>query len=256
MDYRRRGRNRFKSCKPVQELTEHAKTLFREFGDSVVTSLVLVGVGEFAQIAFEYFSYDSAFTVEAFAVDKEFIPKSAELFGIPVVDIAEIAEKFPPKSHQIFVAIPATNLNHDRSRMVERVKKLGYTCASYVSSRAFVWRNATIGENCFIFEHNVIQPWVEIGDSVILWSGNHIGHRSVVEDHVFISSHVVISGYCRVGHHSFIGVNATVNDGVKIGAENLIGAAAHLTKDTLPGGLYIGSPAKSVSGRSSRDVKL
>ena len=57
-----------------------------------------------------------------------------------------------------------------------------------------VWARHEIGENCFIFEDNTIQPFVKIGDDVVLWSGNHIGHHAEIGDHCFISSHVVISG--------------------------------------------------------------
>ena len=43
-----------------------------------------------------------------------------------------------------------------------------------------------IGENSFIFENNVIQPFVRVGNNCILWSGNHVGHRTVLRDHVFV----------------------------------------------------------------------
>ena len=55
------------------------------------------------------------------------------------------------------------------------MRNKGYQPASYISSNAFVWSNAKIGDHCFIFENNTVQPFVEIGDNVILWSGNHIG---------------------------------------------------------------------------------
>ena len=35
---------------------------------------------------------------------------------------------------------------------------------------------------------------VRIGNDVVLWSGNHIGHDSTIGDHCFIASHVVVSG--------------------------------------------------------------
>jgi sugar O-acyltransferase (sialic acid O-acetyltransferase NeuD family) len=125
-----------------------------------------------------------------------------------------------------------------------------------VSSRAFVWRNAEIGENSFIFENNVIQPFVRIGDNCILWSGNHVGHRTVVRNHVFVASDAVISGYCDIGESSFIGVNTTFNDRVKVAADNVIGSGALVHRDTEAGRVYVGSPAKAVPGRSSFDVRL
>ncbi|WOB28187.1 MULTISPECIES: acetyltransferase [Xanthomonas] len=217
--------------------------------------LVIVGAGEFAQIACEYFQYDSDYDVVAFSVERDFLlrPTLAEL---PVVAYEELEQRYPPDRFAVFVAIPATQLNRLRMRFYEDVVRRGYRCATYVSSRAFVWRNAQIGDNSFIFEGNVVQPFTSIGNNCILWSGNHIGHRTVVQDHVFIASHAVISGYCEIGSGSFVGVNATLSDKVRVAADNIIGAGALVTRHTEAGRVYVGSPARAVAGRSSFDVEL
>ncbi|MCC4635666.1 acetyltransferase [Xanthomonas dyei] len=217
--------------------------------------LVIVGAGEFAQIACEYFQYDSDYDVVAFSVERDFLlrPTLAEL---PVVAYDELEQRYPPDRYAVFVAIPATQLNRLRMRFYEDVVRRGYRCATYVSSRAFVWRNAQIGDNSFIFEGNVVQPFTSIGNNCILWSGNHIGHRTVVQDHVFIASHAVISGYCEIGSGSFVGVNATLSDTVRVAADNIIGAGALVTRHTEAGRVYVGSPARAVAGRSSFDVEL
>ncbi|CAD1790801.1 sugar O-acyltransferase [Xanthomonas arboricola pv. juglandis] len=222
---------------------------------SVHKPLVIIGAGEFAQIACEYFQHDSDYTVVAFSVERDFLlrPTLAEL---PVVAFEELEQRYPPAQYEVFVAIPATRLNRLRTRFFQDMLRRGYRCASYVSSRAFVWRNAQIGANCFLFEGNVIQPFTRIGDNCILWSGNHIGHRTVVQDNVFIASHAVISGYCEIGRGSFIGVNATLSDKVRIAADNIIGAGALVTRHTEPERVYVGSPARAVADRSSFDVAL
>jgi sugar O-acyltransferase (sialic acid O-acetyltransferase NeuD family) len=156
----------------------------------------------------------------------------------------------------VFVAVPSSQLNRLRTRLYREAKRRGYRLATYVSTRAFVWRNAEVGENSFIFEGNVIQPFVRVGSNCILWSGNHVGHRTVVRDNVFIASHAVISGYCEIGESSFVGVNTTFNDHVKVAPDNVIGAGALVTRDTEPGRIYVGSPARAVPDKSSFDVKL
>ena len=111
--------------------------------------------------------------------------------------------------------------------------------------QAFVWRNVEIGENCFVLEHNVLQPFVRVGDNVTLWSGNHIGHRSVIEDNVFVSSHVVVSGFCRIGTNSFVGVNAAVAHLVDIAPDNYIAMGAIVGASTEPDSIYQGHPAEA-----------
>ncbi|HKT27254.1 acetyltransferase [Dyella sp.] len=217
--------------------------------------LVLIGAGEFAQIACEYFQHDSDYDVVAFSVEREYLTQPS-LAERPIVAFEDLETTYPPADVETFVAVPASQLNRLRTRLYQDAKRKGYRCATYVSSRAFVWRNAEVGENSFIFENNVIQPFVRIGNNCVLWSGNHVGHRTVVHDNVFVASHAVISGYCEIGQHSFVGVNATFNDGVKVAADCVIGSGALVVRDTEPGKVYVGSPAHALPGRSSLDVRL
>lgn len=217
--------------------------------------LVLIGAGEMAQIACEYFQHDSDYDVAAFSVERAYL-NQATLADRPVVAYEDLEATYPPSAYDAFVAIPASGLNRLRARFYQDAKQRGYRMASYISSRAFVWRNAEVGENSFIFENNVIQPFVRIGNNCILWSGNHVGHRTVVRDHVFVASHAVISGYCDIGESSFIGVNTTFNDHVKVAKDNIIGSGALVHRDTEPGRVYVGSPARAVPDRSSFDVRL
>jgi sugar O-acyltransferase (sialic acid O-acetyltransferase NeuD family) len=199
--------------------------------------LVIIGLGETADIAYEYFTCDSDFEVAGFSVDRAYMDKP-EFHGLPVVPLEEIEEHFPPAAYQAFVAVSSTKLNRVRTRLYREVKERGYVCASYISSRAFVWRNAEIGENCFIFEDNTIQPFVKIGNNVILWSGNHIGHNTVIRDNCFIASHVVVSGFCDIGENCFLGVNSTVINNITVAKDCFIGAGALIQKNTEEGKVY------------------
>jgi sugar O-acyltransferase (sialic acid O-acetyltransferase NeuD family) len=204
--------------------------------------VVLVGDSLFAEIACEYFTHDSAYEVVGFAVEREY-RKRDELFGLPVVDFESLPDRFPPGEHSVYVAMVYTQLNRLRSRLAGAAKELGYSLASYVSSRAFVWRNVEFGEHCFVFENNVLQPFVKVGNNVVLWSGNHIGHHTRIGDNCFIASHVVVSGSVDVGENSFLGVNATLVNDITIGRDAWIGPDVTLTRDAPPGGVY--RPARS-----------
>ena len=205
--------------------------------------IVIVGDGEFAEIAYEYFTYDSSYTLEAFAVEKQYITKD-NLFGLPVIAFEEIDRLYPPKDFKVFTAITFTKFNRVRTRLYQEAKSKGYDFATYISSKAFVWRNAKIGENSFVFEDNTIQYNVEIGNNVVLWSGNHFGHRSKIKDNCFVSSHVVVSGYCEVGENSFLGVNSTFVDNISIGKNSFVAAGALITKSYGDNIFLKGSPAK------------
>lgn len=199
--------------------------------------VVIFGTGDYARTAAIYLRADSPFDVVAFTVDDAHMT-SDELQGVPVVPFAELERSHPSTSHAMLVAIGFSRVNQARAQVYERCKERGYELISYVNSRATSWGEVDVGDNCFIFEENVIQPNVRIGDDVVLWSGNHIGHDSVIGDHCFIASHAVISGNVRIGPYCFVGVNATVRDGVTVAPECVIGAGALVMRDTERGEVY------------------
>ena len=213
--------------------------------------LVIFGSGDIAQLAHYYFSTDSAYEVVAFTVDANYI-KESEFCGLPVVAFEDVAENYPPDTYDFFVALSYSKLNAVRREKFLSAKEMGYKLVSYISSRASVLNEERIGENCFIFEDNTIQPFVTIGNNVTLWSGNHIGHHSIIHDHTFIASHVVISGGVEIGEQCFVGVNATLRDHIKVGDRCVIGAGALLLTDAEPEGVYLGSATERAKVPSTR----
>jgi len=219
--------------------------------------LVIVGIGEFSEIANEYFTHDSDYEVCAFSVDSKYVPKDGSYLGKPIYAFEEIEKHLSVSEYEMFVAIPSSQLNRLRTRFYLEGKAKGYKFARYISSHAFCWRNAEVGENTFIFEHNTIQPFVKIGNNCVLWSGNHIGHRTVIHDNCFLTSHVVISGYCEIGSGSFLGVNSTFNDFTGVPENCIVGSGALITKKMeVKESLYIGSPAKRIEGKDVWSIKL
>lgn len=203
--------------------------------------LILFGDSAFAEIAYEYFTYDSDYEVVAFTVTKEYLTKES-FFGLPVVPFEEVEKLYNPEQYDMHIALVYNNMNRVRIKFYHEAKQKGYRLASYISSRAFVWRNVEIGDNCFVFEDNTIQPFVKIGNDNVFWSGNHIGHHSVIGCHNFISSHVVVSGFCKIGDANFMGVNSTMGNNLSIGNDCLIGSFVHIVRHVKDGALIKGTP--------------
>ena len=192
--------------------------------------IVIFGIGEIAELADFYFTHDLNYEVVAFTVDAAFL-KQHEFRGRPVIAFEDVAKKFPPDRFNCFVAVSYAKINAVRTEKVAAATAKGYRLASYLSSRATVFPGFELRANCFILEDNTIQPFATIGANVTLWSGNHIGHHSMIEDDVFIASHIVVSGGVRVGQASFVGVNVTIRDHVTIGKKCVLGAGALVLED-------------------------
>jgi sugar O-acyltransferase (sialic acid O-acetyltransferase NeuD family) len=192
--------------------------------------IVIFGAGEIAELADFYFTHDSQLEVAGFTVDDAYL-KENTLRGRPLVPFEHVAEAFPPTQFGFFVAVSYAKLNAVRAEKVAAAREKGYRLVSYLSSRATTFHGFMLKENCLILEDNTIQPFASVGSNVTLWSGNHIGHHAVIEDNVFMASHVVVSGGVRVGQGSFVGVNVTLRDHIAIGQKCVIGAGALVLED-------------------------
>ena len=217
--------------------------------------LIIFGSGNIAQLAHYYFSTDSGYEVVAFCVDKEYL-KEDVFCDLPIVAFDEVSKLYPPKEHSFFIALAYSKINEFRKEKYLATKNLGYKLASFISSKATILNQGAIGDNCFIFEDNTIQPFVTIGNNVTLWSGNHIGHHSKIHDHCFIASHVVVSGNCEIGEQCFIGVNATLRNDITIGSKCVIGAGTLILADAEPEGVYIGAATNRAKIPSTRLRKI
>ncbi len=216
-------------------------------------NLIIFGTGEIGSLARFYFDRDSEYNVACFTADDQFISENS-FEGLPLVPFSRVKKEFPPEKFEMHVAVSYKKLNRIRAEKYFEVKALGYNLPSYVCSKSVYWDDLSVGDNCFILENQTIQPMVKIGNNVMIWSGNHIGHGSVIDDHSYISSHVVISGHVSIGQRSFLGVNSTIRDFVNIGPETFVAMGAAVTRDTDEGSVVI-AESGSIFKADSREAK-
>jgi sugar O-acyltransferase (sialic acid O-acetyltransferase NeuD family) len=217
--------------------------------------VVLFGNGRVARLAHFYLTHDSEREVAAFTVDRDHVTDDT-LFGLPVVPADEVQVRFPPDDFDMFVAMGYGRVNKFREGKYLQAKEMGYELISFVSSKATVWPGTAIGDNCFIMENVVIQPFTTIGNDVTMWAGSIVGHESVIKDHCFVAAHVVIAGGVTVEPNCFIGINATIRDDITIARECVIGAGAVIMKSTREREVLTGAPAKLLAFSSDRLLRI
>ena len=216
-----------------------------------MAKLVVFGVSQWAELAHFYFHHDSDHQVVAFTVDRQYVTDSA-FKDLPVIPFDEIQASHPPSEFSMFIPLSFKKMNHVRADKYHEAKQRGYNLVSYVSSKATTWPDFKCGDNCFIFEDNTIQPFVRIGNNVVMWSGNHIGHHTTIRDHVMITSHVVISGCCTIGEYCFFGVNSSVRDETVVAHDTLVGMDVSIARDTTEYEIYRAPAAEPERVRSNQ----
>ncbi|MEA2538576.1 MAG: hypothetical protein QOF11_2810 [Chloroflexota bacterium] len=213
--------------------------------------VVVYGNGQVAGLAHYYLTHDSEYEVVAFTVGASFITDTS-INGLPVVSAEVVRSEYPPGTYKMFVAMGYGRVNKEREQRYGEAKVMGYELISYVSSKATIWPGVAIGENCFIMEGNIIQPFAKIGNDVVMWSACHVGHETVIKDHCFLSAHSVVSGNVTIEPNCFLGVNCTIRNAITLGRESVIGAGAVITKDTKERGVYAAPRVEPLALTSDR----
>ena len=216
-----------------------------------MSRVVLFGTGAVARVVRFLLAHESPHEVVAFAVDRDHW-RGGEIEGLPIVAFEDLPTLYPPGEFAMFIAVGHRRMNRFRAERYERAKAMGYELITHVSPRASIWPGLEVGDNCLVMDQVIIHPFVRVGNDVILWSGSHIGHDSVVGDHCFVSSRAVVSGYVTVGDNCFLGSNATIRDGITIARECVIGAGAVVTRDTTERGVYAAPQAIRLPATSDR----
>lgn len=117
---------------------------------------------------------------------------------------------------------------------------------------------ATIGSNCNICSHCLIENEVSIGDNVTIKSGVQIWDGITLEENVFIGPNVTftndknprskqfISEYPKtiIKNGASIGANSTIVPGITVGENAMVGAGSVVTKNIPANEIWMGNPAK------------
>ncbi|WP_025856922.1 acyltransferase [Pseudomonas sp. CHM02] len=125
---------------------------------------------------------------------------------------------------------------------------------------SIVFEGATIGSNCNICAHTLIESDVVIGNNVTIKSGVFLWDGTRIEDDVFIGPNATFTNdpmpRSKIYPKTFtgitimkgasIGANATLLPGVTIGAYAMVGAGAVVTKNVPIRAVVIGNPAKVI----------
>lgn len=134
---------------------------------------------------------------------------------------------------------------------------------AHVGRRSRIWQfcvilpGATVGEDCNICAHCLVEGSVTIGSRVTVKSGVQLWDGATLEDDVFIGPNVTFTNdsfprsrqpfqpvKSTVLTGASIGANATILPGVSIGRWAMVGAGSVVTRDVPDYALVLGNPAR------------
>jgi len=145
---------------------------------------------------------------------------------------AQVATKFEAVRPAIALGIGYRDLSA-RWAAWNRARALGWPTPPVVHARAYVARNALLGDGCLVMAGAIVDRQVHVGEAVTLWPGACINHDTVVGNNCFISPNATICGHVRVGPHSFIGAGAIIADHCEVPASSFLKMGARFSAKSV-----------------------
>ena len=212
--------------------------------------IVIYGIGQQAQVAYHYLTYELQRTVVGFVIDLEQHPK--EIFSLPVHNLQAVESSLQNGDLEIFIAIGSIALNAIREYFLGfflerrfKVACVSLRCPPHVSSQQTV--------NTFIDSSSQIGPFSSLGNNLILYNAT-ISHHCTIGDNVSINS-ALVGANCSIGRNCVIALSATVESGVTIGEYSLIDSGS-LVKEDVPPYSVVTAPRARIREIDSRRLKI
>ncbi len=199
--------------------------------------LIIYGTSPAAIQSHYDFTADSDYEVVAFTAERKAL-SGETLLGLPVVAFEDIEQIYPPAEYNMFIAVYFNRVNAVRRQKYEEAKRKGYTLANYISSKAIVWPELILGENCMICDGANVRPFTRIGNDTFIMPGAVVGHDVAVGDHCYLAIHAVLLAGSAVESGCVIGANSTILNGVKVAVDCVVSAGAVISKNTKEKGVY------------------
>jgi UDP-3-O-[3-hydroxymyristoyl] glucosamine N-acyltransferase len=175
------------------------------------------------------------------------IPDNAVYVGVPAKPIKFLDNSIHP-SFKYYEPFKIGKYNHIHENV-----SVGKDCTirSFVELRP----NTTIGDDCYIDSGVKSSGNCLIGHNVTIRYDSIIARDVIIENNVFIAPQVMFINIpfidkekkpTIIRHGVKIGTNTTINDGVEICEDAIIGAKSFVNKDISEKGVYVGVPVRRI----------
>jgi sugar O-acyltransferase (sialic acid O-acetyltransferase NeuD family) len=189
--------------------------------------LIIYGIGRFAEYVQYVFDNDTAYSVEGFCIEKKLYDLNKWNSNLPLILLEDLLENYSTKEYSIFIAV---GNNEIRKKFFLMFNEKGFPFTNYISTQCSSWPNLRIGNNVFVDEGCVLQPFITLEDNTILFT-SQIGHHTSIGKHSLVSG-AKTGGNVKIGENCYIGLNASIKQNISIADNSIIGMGCIIEKDT------------------------
>lgn len=180
-------------------------------------------------------------------------PVEENIMGFKILPEAEFF-KIPPHS----MASIGIGDNALREKIVNNVlsKRDDLNFPAIIHKFASISPYAVIGGGSVLLNGAIVGPCAKIGAHACLYSNAVLEHDAIIEDYVTLAPSASTGGNVKIGRRSFLGLGSSINHGVCVGDDIIIGAGSCVTKDFAGECVLVGTPATKIRDRKKGDKYL
>ena len=191
-------------------------------------------------------------TWELFGFFDDQIPPAPELLDLPYrgssTDLLALGQHTPAAA-PLHVAVAMGNSQH-RATVVARLRTAGpglhFPALIHPGVARQPYQRLRIGEGCLVQQGCLLTTNIQLGEFTLLNLGCTVGHDAVLDGFCSLMPHANVGGAAHLERGVYLGTNATVIQGVRIGAETIVGAGAVAVRDLPAGCTAVGVPARII----------
>jgi sugar O-acyltransferase (sialic acid O-acetyltransferase NeuD family) len=201
------------------------------------TPIVLVGAGGHAASCIDVIEQTGRYRIAALIG----MPDEAgtRVLGYEVLCGDDRLSELAGNVRHAIIAIGHIKTAAPRVRIFERLWSLGFELPVIVSPRACVSPHAAIGAGTIVMHGAIVNARASVGRNCILNSHSLVEHDAQVGDHCHVATGAILNGAVHVGEGTFVGSRSCVRQEIRIGARCVVGMGERVLSDcaddtTLP----------------------
>ncbi len=175
-------------------------------------------------------------TYQIIGVIDDNMKKGTDVIGIPVIGGADMLSRLVKDGIRLAVnSVGGIGNPKVRFDVFQKLAKEGFVCPAIVHPSAHIDPSARLESGVLVLAQSYVSGNAIVGVGTLINNSVVVSHDCVLGICTNLSPGVKIAGDVIIEDFAQLGMNATVNIGVKVGKECLIGNGATIKKDVPPG---------------------
>ncbi len=205
-------------------------------------NLVIIGAGNVGGfLAFNQNLFAEQFNIIGF-LDDDAAKLGQEFYGLKVLGNTEHLFTMD-KSISVAIGI---GFPKAKRKVFEKIKDNGNDFPSFISSKAWVSNNVTVGKGVILYPGVSINYQTVVNDFVIMNMNCAIGHDCTIGKFCALAPGVNLGGFTVLEEAVDMGIGSATKQNIVVGKEAVIGGQSMLIKNVEPGKKVAGVPGKII----------